>query len=291
MPDTTHESRSSTLKRNLMVISSIVFIAFLVFMLVMAITEEENEIVPLLNLSQTLHIILLTIIWPVIGGTLAVLVFPRLLVPLILRLKRISNKKYSDCVIQLEHSFNLKFVLKRAFGVFLLVMGLESAILPMIDITILYRPSQLTEGGIVEELLPYNPQAFIVTAAILFPLALILWMVVWNIQDSGLMHYHLSTESTKYQEIEPVFFRISGYIRGFSGISAFFFYLNAIYQIALAEILTEWLNFVWILLVSVIVMVWSLPFIIMHSYLKLGWVTKDLKIMGRLTVEDLKLTS
>jgi len=123
----------------------------------------------------------------------------------------------------------------------------------------------------------------------IFPLALILWALVWTIQDSGLMHYQLSADKTKYQEIEPVYFRISGYIRGFSGITAFFFYLNAVYQIAMEGILTEWLNFVRILFVSVIVIVWSLPFIIVYSYLKLGWVTKDVKSMGRLTVEDLKL--
>lgn len=274
-----------------MLISILAYSAFLVIMFTMVIAGSENEIVPLLNLRQPLHIIALTMIWPVIGGFLAVLIFPRFLVPLYLKLKRVSNKKYSDCVIQLERPINLKFVLKRAFGVFLLVMGLESAILPMIDITNLYYPSQLTEDGIVEKLLPYNPQAFIVTAGMIFPLALILWALVWTIQDSGLMHYQLSTDQTKYQEIEPVYFRISGYIKGFSGITAFFFYLNAVYQIAMEGILTEWLNFVWILFVSVIVMVWSLPFIAMNSYLKLGWVSKDLKTMERLTVEDLKLTT
>jgi len=120
---------------------------------------------------------------------------------------------------------------------------------------------------------------------------MIIWAIMWTIQDSGLMHYQLPENLTRYQEIEPVYFKISGYIKGFSGITAFFFYLNAIYQIALAGISSEWDNFLWILFISAIVMVWSLPFIIMHTYLKLGWVTKDLKSMERLTVEDLKLSS
>ena len=132
-----------------MIISIIFYCAFLVLMFAKVIAGNENEIVPFLNLRQTPHVILLTMIWPIIGGILALLVFPRLLVPLYLKIKRISDKKYSDCVIQIERPFNLKFVLKRAFGVFLLVMGLESAILPMIDITKLYMASQLTESGII----------------------------------------------------------------------------------------------------------------------------------------------
>ena len=111
-------------------------------------------------------------------------------------MKKISNKKYTNCVIYLERPINFKSVLKRAFSVFLLVMGLESVILPMIDITTLYMPTQLLEEGVIEELLLYNPQAFIVTAALLFPIALMLFALVWTIQDSGLMHYNLSADLT-----------------------------------------------------------------------------------------------
>ncbi|MCK5347685.1 MAG: hypothetical protein KAR20_29960, partial [Candidatus Heimdallarchaeota archaeon] len=205
MLDTPKKMRSNTPKWTLTFISILAYGIFIVIMFVNVISGDANERVPFTNLPQTLHLILLTMIWPIVGGFLAVVVFPRLLVPLYLRMKKISNKKYTNCVIYLERPINFKSVLKRAFSVFLLVMGLESVFLPMIDITTLYMPTQLLEEGVIEELLLYNPQAFIVTAGLLFPIALMLFALVWTIQDSGLMHYNLSADLTEYQEIEPVY--------------------------------------------------------------------------------------
>ena len=113
MLDTPKKMRSNTPKWTLTFISILAYGIFIVIMFVNVISSDANERVPFTNLPQTLHLILLTMIWPIVGGFLAVVVFPRLLVPLYLKMKKISNKKYTNCVIYLERPITFKSVLKK----------------------------------------------------------------------------------------------------------------------------------------------------------------------------------
>lgn len=283
------ENKSRKLSPNHLVTLSLIAYGAFIIIILMTAFNDESQIVPLLNLRQAYHIMLFTLGWPIVGCLLAIFVVPRLIIPLYLKFKRkVSHRAFTDSRIDLERPITAKLLLSRAFNVFLLVMGLESVLIPILDLSLFLLPDQISvTDGLPEAIRAYNPQVFLVTAGMIFPVAMMLWVIVWVIQDSGLIHYTLAEDPTKYQEIEPVYFNIAGNVKGFAGISSLFFYFTAIYH--LSQYITEyWFDLIWIGSAVFLIMIWSAPFLMLYFSRKYSWVTKDVEKMARIKMEDLK---
>ncbi|MHA1638426.1 MAG: hypothetical protein ACTSUB_10480 [Candidatus Thorarchaeota archaeon] len=235
---------------------------------------DASEIVPLTGLPSTLHIILIVIIWPIIGCILLVPIIPRITVPLFSRITKRGSDYHHDGYIELEtEQLGFRKVVSRAFFTFLLVMGLESTVIPLFELQYFMSTVNYDEW-IATPFVPLHlhPMIFIITAALLLPIAISIFASVWSLEDSGLVQYHLPSEVTEYQEVRPMYRKLSAYLKGYAGISALFYYISSILE--MIEFGTEAETFIWVPFISVIVFVWALSGIVIHSRLNLDWVRK-----------------
>ena len=172
------------------------------------------------------------IIWPSLGSMLFVILFPFLGIPIFLRTKRVIYSKYENGFINTsKKTFSLKTFLFRSFNVFLLCIGFNAALIGsgIIDQSLLVNNVQLIylqSHGIEVQ---YSTDGFLGFTSALLPIAVGLLSIGWKFKDAGIIHFKLPEENmNELFEIEPIHYRYEGYIKGFAGISAILYYIDAI---------------------------------------------------------------
>jgi len=228
---------------------------------------------------------LFIIIWPLLGSIILIPIVPRIVVPLFTKITKTSISGVHEGFIEYESDpLFSKTVFSRAIFTFLFVMGLESTIIPLFELS-LFIPAGEYADWLAAPYIPLHlhPNIFIVTAGMLFPIAISIFAGVWTLEDSGLVHYDLPNDLSKYQEIRPVYSRLSSYLKGFAGFSALIYYISAI--IEMIEFGTDQLTFNWVAFVSIIVIVWALIGILIYSRLNRSWVLKGHTKLDRIQNE------
>ncbi|KKN06618.1 hypothetical protein LCGC14_1075360 [marine sediment metagenome] len=214
----------------------IVGIGYLVpwtIMVVMNAGSESTfgpEVVPVFGLPGTMHMLFALVISPLIC-IIVVMIIPVLIAPVFLRLKKMMLRKYENTFIQLEEDpIDLKKFFKRSVYVFLLTFGLIATLLNYGVFTAesFVNPTRLQEMQVGDESILYNLLTIFGLVGAVLPIVIGLWSIGWIIEDSGLMHYKLSKESSfSYFEIEPVHIRYNAIVKGYAGITGILFLINA----------------------------------------------------------------
>jgi len=168
-----------------------------------------------------------------------VIVFPRVLTPLLFKSKKIIFRKYNDAYLDanVEVFASKKFILRFIY-IFLLTLGFLAIVIPLMsrEVAALFSTSTNVEYY-EEEGLDIRfalPTVFAVTFVFIFPIVIGLWSVGWALEDSGLIHYSgldgQKQRRDKLFEIEPIHLRYNGYLKGYAGISSVVFLISmAIY--------------------------------------------------------------
>ena len=163
------------------------------------------------------------------------IVFPRILTPLLFKSKKIIFRRYSDAYIDTKPEvFAVKKFIPRFIYIFLLTLGFLAIILPLMTEEIAAMLNTATnvkyykdEGLNIRFALP---TVFAVSFVFIFPIVIGLWSVGWSLEDSGLIHYSgLDGQKERWDklfEIEPLHLRYNGYLKGYAGISSVVFLIS-----------------------------------------------------------------
>ena len=166
-----------------------IIIAYSVFVIIIVITGmftpegEANEIIPLTGLPMAIHNLLVILIWPLVMSFIMVIIFARIFVPLFLKIKQLLWKNYENAFIEFEpKTMTWRTFLKRMFLCFLLVMGLEASLAPLIDPFLFFTAGQeqeFVEVGLAAspELVRYAMAYFGALAMLIVPFAVGLWSI------------------------------------------------------------------------------------------------------------------
>ncbi|MFX1340171.1 MAG: hypothetical protein ACFFDK_16290 [Promethearchaeota archaeon] len=220
----------------------IIYIITNIGMLFFLLTRERpNDIVPILGLPQTLHYIVFYFLFPPILTIAAVIVFPRILTPLIFKSKKIVFRKYNDAYVDTNvEIFAAKKFILRFIYIFLLTLGFLAIIIPVLSTQVAKMFNTATNVKYYkEEGLDIRfalPTVFAITFVFIFPIVIGLWSVGWALEDSGLIHYSgLDGQKQRWDklfEIEPIHLRYNGYLKGYAGISSVVFLISMIIYFA-----------------------------------------------------------
>ncbi|TXT55714.1 MAG: membrane protein of unknown function [Candidatus Thorarchaeota archaeon] len=174
-------------------------------------------IVPIFNLDSSITYLIFWIAIPLGGSILAVLIFPRILTPLFMIIKKVLRRGYNDGYVPMNISgFSTTRMIMRLVYVYLLVVGLLTTLLNLFDPQLFLTNDVFTSG--INPL--YNISYIFCIAGIATPITVALWSVGWALEDAGLIHYKLPPkESGQLYEIEPVYRSYSSYLKGFAGFS------------------------------------------------------------------------
>ncbi len=279
------------------IIPFIIF-AYIIFVIIIVSTGmftpevESNEIVPLTGLPMPIHNLLVVLIWPLVMSIVLSLIFPRVFVPLFLKIKQLIWKDYENGFIKFEpRVMTWQTFLKRMVFCFLLVMGLEASLAPLIDPFLFFTASQeqeLIEIGLAEspELVRYVMAYFGALAMIIVPLAVGLWSIGWTFHDSGIVHFKVPESNEKFQEIEPVHYRWVNWLGGYAGLSAIFFYTGALY--AYLTVPSYWIgDMIWSFAFSIVLIVVMGPSYLAYWKLAPKFLSKGFKEVRRISKSDI----
>jgi hypothetical protein len=218
-------------KRNILILTIIALIV-IIYSIGRSFSQGEKamSIVPISGLPLELHLFLLNAIWPLVGSIVFIVIFPLLLTPVFLKLKKIIWRKYDDSYVYLEEKeFNMKKFVKRTIYVFLLTFGLCATVVGRLDLTLFV--SEASRGYWIDDIgmtLEYTPDAFQGLASLLYPLVIGIWAIGWILEDASLMHSKVPKENKKMLfEIEPVHLKYNAIIKGYAGITAILYFIGA----------------------------------------------------------------
>ncbi len=198
-----------------------------------AVLGEGDGVVPLLGLPLETHILVTTFLWPVLGSILCAVLFPRLLVPLYLFLKKYIMPEFKDGEVQVDRTpATARTWLSRGLYVSLLVLGIEALLVGFFPFELLYTPAALLgyQGAGVDIRFTLSASGDMV--GLLTPIAVGLLSVGWALEDSGLVHYDLPEEPNRLYEIEPTFRRYINYLKGYAGFSSVLFLFSIVFYFA-----------------------------------------------------------
>jgi hypothetical protein len=173
--------------------------------------------VPMLDWGSDMTYLLLWVLVPLIGSILAAVVVPRVLTPLFLVVKKIIRPGYHDGYVPMEvSSFGGRKMVMRLIYVYLLIVGLLTTLISLIDPQPFLPPDVYTSGIAPQ----YNISFIFCIAGLAAPISVALWSVGWALEDAALIHYKLPPkDSGKLYEIEPVSRSYSSYLKGFASFS------------------------------------------------------------------------
>ena len=206
----------------------VILIPMLVFFVIS--TENNSQLIPLFGLQMKYHLTLFGVVIPHILMIIFVMVFPLLLAPLFLGIKKIFMRKYENVYVKTESdSLDLGEFFKRGFKVFLLTITILSLVFDSDLLNLEQWVSESTATNTPPELLMYNSEVSSQLIFLIEPIVIGILSIGWVIKDAGLMHYKLPSEESKgYFEIEPSYMRFNALIEGYSGISTVIFYVRFI---------------------------------------------------------------
>ena len=275
----------------------IVYIGFMIFIFIQAIPGAgQSGVTPISGLNEGYHSMLFIIILPPILTIIAVLVFPRIFVPVLLKAKKKIFRKYADAYIATDPDlFSPKKFTKRAIYIYLLTLGLLAIIIPLMseEVAKLFISSKWVESYKNEglDLRFVVPVLFSITFTFVLPVVIGLWSIGWALEDSGLVHYSglegQKERLDKLFEIEPTHLRYNGYLRGYAGISAIVFLVSmAIYFLGFEGRSSD---FMFIILTPLMTIVLSVPAYIVYARTKgkFGYLRKGLPEAKRIAETDL----
>ncbi|TFF91423.1 hypothetical protein EU545_04110, partial [Candidatus Thorarchaeota archaeon] len=215
----------STDRRSMSLLVVILVAAVLLSMLWSLSNTDFTEVNPLFGLPNQYHFLLITYLIPVLGSIITAVVFPRVLAPLFLSLKGTVMRGYSNAQIEVSHRrLRLKRWLSRAVLTSLLILGFITAIVNIIEPNLFMSPGEYNDFLVETGFPQYAPPVMISLSGFIAPIAFGLWAVSWVLEDSGIIHYDLpSAGANEYYEVEPVYRRYAGYLKGYSGLSSILF--------------------------------------------------------------------
>ncbi|TFF87124.1 MAG: hypothetical protein EU550_03920, partial [Promethearchaeota archaeon] len=230
-----------TIKKKSFLIVFILFLAFVALNMINfmdALDQENKYIVPLFNLEQDMHYLVLFVFWPILTTLIAVILFPLILIPVVMFIKNRIWHKYQNGYIEMGPlQLDLKVFFKRSVYIFLLGWGLSSTLvsLGVFDVnlfipTTIDANTELAQRAYEENLL-YYPEFFIGITSLILPLVIGLLSISWTLEDVGLMHYKFPDEAKNEKflyEIEPVYLKYHGIIKGYAGIAGILYLISAI---------------------------------------------------------------
>ena len=202
-------------------------------------SPDNDAVVPISGLSQGLHLTVF-LLAALFGSIITAKLFPRLICPAFMKLKKLMAKSYNNGYIPNDNASVGKKYLFRGINIALLTLGFMAFIIPLI-----YAPNWIPGGEVgynyyVHLGIPPEYVMTILTAimCITLPFSVGLWAVSWQLEDSGLMHYSFDNKKiAPLYEIEPIHVNYSSYLKGFAGISTVLFIIQI--AIAWASITTE----------------------------------------------------
>ncbi|MGY5858576.1 MAG: hypothetical protein RTU63_04340 [Candidatus Thorarchaeota archaeon] len=263
----------------------IIFLVILLIIEVIAIASLwlptlSGATIPLTGLSAAITYITFWLVWPIIGGIVMVLIIPRILGPIFLRLKGWIWRDYENAYVDLPSpELTQTRLFKRALYVTLLTMGVLSILIYIIP------PELLLPSAMTPEI--FN-MAFVSTiAGFLIPIAIAMWSASWSYHDASLVHYKIPDyDKNELYEVEPVHLRYDSFLKGYAGLSSIIFLLT----LFLANLVDEsQLMAVTVLYVFMHMSLLTIPAIYVHSRLNHNWLRKNLPKARRFTKADVRI--
>ncbi len=232
-------------KNNKDKISKLIIYILGVIALIMGITSASNEshqgqTMEFTGLEYNTHMLIFGFLWPSLVTIVCIVLFPLIFIPAIMFLKNKVWSKYKNGYVDtgsLELDPNLFF--KRAIFLFLLIMGLNAALVSMGIID----PALLTSDALVEQSYIGRPESIAAykenplyysrtfggLSLLILPFAVGLLSISWTMKDIGLMHYKIpNNKKDKLFEIEPTYIKFNSMIKGYAGISSIIFFVTAL---------------------------------------------------------------
>jgi hypothetical protein len=240
-------------------------------------------IVPLTGLNAALTYILFWLLWPIFGGILFVIVMPRILGPLFLKMKGVVWSDYVNAYVDIPRAtLKQNRVIRRAIYVGLLTMGIVSILIYIIPPTLLIPP------GVVQPPITVFHMASIASiAGLVVPISIALWSSGWSYRDASLVHYKIPDDGVdELYEIEPIYLRFDSFLKGYAGFSSILFIINlVIVQFTTADFTMALL----VLYVFMHVSLLTLPSIFVHSRMNHIWLRKNLPKARKFTKSDVQI--
>lgn len=277
----------------------ILYIATVITMLFFILsTQRSEEVVPFLGLPQTIHYLLVFFILPPILTIVTVIVFPRILSPLLFKSKKIIFRRYNDAYFDSKvEVFSVKKFIPRFIYVFLLNLGFLAILLPLMTREIAAIFNTPTNVGYYEDegldIRFALPTVFAITFVFVLPIVIGLWSVGWSLEDSGLIHYSgLEGQKERWDklfEIEPIHLRYNSFLKGYAGISSVVFLISLAIYFTGFEGRAE--DAMMVILIPAFSMVYSVPSYLIYGITKgkFEYLRKDLPEAKRLTESELIL--
>jgi hypothetical protein len=243
-----------------------------------------NHVTPLFGLLAPYNFLLVAFTIPMIGCIITAILMPRLVAPLFLRVKGKVLSKYKNAYISVKpQPIQFRQWLGRAGLTALLILGLLSILVNVIDPLLFMNPEQLALFPAVPQL---SPSVTLPLAGFIAPIAFGLWATSWAMEDAGLMHYSIPESDDEYlYEIEPVFRRFSSYLKGYAGLASVIFISWVIVLLVDASV-PEMAVFI-TLLVPIFSILQTIPGYFVYSRLSKYFLISNLTEINRVSKSDL----
>jgi hypothetical protein len=235
----------------------------------------STQNVPITGLPATFNYIILWAVWPLLGGTIAATVFPRIFAPVYLRLKGGLWRTYKNAYLELDPPpLTPKRLAKQFILMALLTMGLTSVLVSYINPQPFFTPAlynQVISDGL-------NPRIHLVfvasVAGIVVPISAGLWSVSWSLRNASLVHHKFPDPSSgELYEVEPIHLKYESLLKGYAGFSSLLFIVVLFFSLATAENLESGFLVIYVVMhVTLIVM----PAVFIHNRLDSLWLRKGL---------------
>lgn len=188
---------------------------------------NADDLVPLLGLHYSIHDLIFTVLWPIFGTILLLLCFSRIISHLYLKYKAFTMRKYENTYIQIQDNYRLssKKLMSRVLYVVLMSFGMIRFLISLN----LYSPEiiasiwQSSYPELLDKYLLFN------SPLLVLPIIVAISSIGWVLEDIGLMHYKYDGKKNFF-EFEPIHYRYNSFLKGFAGISTFFFIFSLIVE-------------------------------------------------------------
>lgn len=268
-------------------LSGIVFILVLVVVEVYIMITQWAEplswgVVPLTGMNGGITYFTFWLIWPLLGGMIMVLIMPRILGPLFLKIKGAVWRDYKNAYVDLPHpKLTQKRVLRRSLYLSLLTMGIVSVLIYIIPYEL------LIPAGVASGANEFHLTSVASIAGLFMPIAIALWSASWSFREASLVHYKIPDDSTdELYEVEPIYLRYDSFLKGYAGFSSLLFLINlTVLYLATREIMMAIL----VIYVFMHIALLTLPALYIHSRMNHMWLRKGLPKAKRFTTSSVQI--
>ena len=246
--------------------------------------SSETVIIQLFGLPEPIHVLFTVLVIPIVGSLLTVVIFPRILTPIFVKVKQPMSGEFNNAYIESgQDSWSLVRWLKRAVYTSLLCLGLISSIIGSFDALLFMSQDNYNNLG---DWALYSPPVTVALASLLLPLVLGLWATSWSLEDAGMIQYKVPPEGESgFYEVEPIHSKFNGYLKGFAGISSLLFLVTIFLGISSLE--NEWENALFTLLVPFFTIIQMIPAYMVHLRMDKSYLRMNIPKAATLRKEDI----